>query len=207
MDNVMTYAGDLLEKTEAPEGAVGEHRVERFTVSKDESSFDQLRAAIGGSGRYTIPGTYTRLMRGDVPAGRWGSTVVMSDTPDEMRDHYSAVRMATGHCLIHGLGLGIVAEACLRKDDVTKVTVIELSSEVIQLIGPYLVEKWGERIEIIEADALTWKAPKGTRFGMAWHDIWDNICGDNLDDMKRLHRRYGRRVEWQGSWARHLCER
>jgi hypothetical protein len=192
-----------LQKTEAPEGKVGNHRIERFTVSEDESKLDQLRGLFGGRGRYTPPGTYTRLRRD----GSWGCTVVMSDTPDELRDHYSAVTAAKGHCLIHGLGLGIVAEACLRKDDVTKVTVIELSREVIQLIGPYLFETWGERIEIVNADALTWKAPKGERYGMVWHDIWDTICADNLDAMKLLHRRYGRRTDWQGSWARYLCER
>ena len=63
------------------------------------------------------------------------------------------------------------------------------------------------KLNIICADALEWKPPKGTRYNAVWHDIWDNICGDNLDDMKKLHRKYGRRTNWQGSWCRDQCER
>ena len=34
------------------------------------------------------------------------------------------------------------------------------------------------------------------------HDIWDDICLDNLETMATLHRKYGRRCDWQGSWKR-----
>ncbi len=198
---------DLLKKTEAPEAAVGEHRIERFTVNMVEAAEHQLQCAISWQrGRGIKPGTYTRLVRGQGAAGSFNATVVMSDTSAEINDHYDPVRESHGICLIHGLGLGIVAEACLRKDEVEKVIVIEKSEEVIELIGSYLEDKWGERIEIIQADCLEWEPPKGVRFGMVWHDIWDHICEDNLEDMKRLHRRYGRRSDWQGSWARELCE-
>jgi hypothetical protein len=39
---------------------------------------------------------------------------------------------------------------------------------------------------------------------VAWHDVWANICEDNLPLMARLHRRYGRRVNWQGSWSKEV---
>ena len=179
-----------MKKVEIPEGTSGAWRVERFDVSESEARFANIR------GRYIRPGTYTRLMR--------GGTVVMSDTPAEMNDHYMAVRHAKDHVLIHGLGLGMVLDACLEKPNVSKATVIELSEEVISLVAPFYKAKWGDKVEIIHADALVWTPPKQSFFGMVWHDIWDYICADNLDDMKRLHRRYGRRCEWQGSWAREL---
>lgn len=196
---------DLLQKTDVPEGRTENWAIGRFTVSEDASSMDRLQGLFGGTGRYTPPGDYTRLCR--ISEKRSFNNVVMSDTPDELRDHWSPVLEAHGHCLVHGLGLGIVAEACLRKEDVSKVTVIELESEVIGLVAPYLREKWGDRIEIIEANCLEWKPPKGVRYGMVWHDIWDSMCEDNLGDMHKLHRRYGRRTDWQGSWGRWWCER
>ena len=55
-------------------------------------------------------------------------------------------------------------------------------------------------------DALQFM-PRGMKFTVVWHDIWNHICSDNLPDMHKLHRKYGRRTDWQGSWARHLCER
>lgn len=151
--------------------------------------------AFKGGGRSCRPGTYTRLMR--------GSTLVMSDTPDEKRDHYDFVRRARGHVLIHGLGLGMVLGAVLGKLEVSSVTVIELSQDVINLVGASYDDP---RVTIVCADALTWEPPKGARFGAVWHDIWDDICSDNREDMKLLHRRYGRRSTWQGSWGRELME-
>jgi hypothetical protein len=135
-----------------------------------------------------------------------GSVLVMSDTPAEIRDHLSFIRKAAGHVLINGLGLGIVAEACLRKDEVTKVTVVELSEDVIALVGPTLQARWGDRLEIVNVSAFDYKPPKEVRYGTVWHDIWDYICSDNIEGMKKLHRKYGRRADWQGSWCRSECE-
>jgi hypothetical protein len=42
---------------------------------------------------------------------------------------------------------------------------------------------------------------------VAWHDIWNDLCGDNLPLMARLNRRYGRSVEWQGAWGQSWLRR
>lgn len=196
---------DLLQKTELPESRCGNHRIEKFEVSKSDADFHNLRCAINRqAGRSIAAGQYTRLVRGDGPANSFGSVVVMSDTPAELDDHYEPVYEAGGNCLIAGLGLGVVAEACLRKEAVEKVTIIELEQEVIDLVGPYLKEKYGSRVEIIHDDILTWKPPKGVKYLMAWFDIWDHICEDNLPEMKLLTRKYGKRAAWKGCWAREL---
>jgi hypothetical protein len=85
--------------------------------------------------------------------------------------------------------------------------VIEMSPDVISLVADFYRTKFGDKAEIIEADALTWKPPKGSFYGAVWHDIWPSISADNLPEMHALHRRYGRRCDWQGSWARGFCER
>ena len=185
-------------KVSVPEGESGLWKVEQFTVSKEDASFERMRSLFRG-GRYVPEGTYTRLTRG----GR----VIMSDTPDEIRDHSYIIRNAKGHVLINGLGIGMVLQACLEKPRVTKVTVIEKSPDVIDLVAPHYRERYGDKVEIIQADAFEWKPPKDVRYGAVWHDIWDNICGDNLPEMHKLHRKYGRRTDWQGSWGRELCER
>lgn len=193
---------NLLQKTKVPEGKAGDWYVERFDITKEQADTDALRNLFSFTySRKVEPGTYTRL----VCKGRG---VVMSDTPAELNDHWEPVYKANGHCLINGLGLGIVIEACLRKEEVEHVHVVEESEEVIRLVGPYLLEKWGaDRLTIHNADAFTFKPDTNLRFGMVWHDIWDTICADNLPEMHRLHRRYGRKADWQGSWCRSLCER
>lgn len=128
----------------------------------------------------------------------------MSDTPQEMRDHYVAVVNARGSCLINGLGLGMVLKAVLKKPEVADVTVVEISSEVLEMVSPHYQD---HRVTFVHASAFDYRPPKGKRYAMVWHDIWDFICADNIPEMQRLHRKYGRRADWQGSWARSQCER
>lgn len=177
----------LVEKVHVPEGSCGDWAVSRYTVSEAEA---RLSAMLDGR-RYVYPGTYAQLTH----RGR----IIMSDTPAEMRDHGEPVRRATGSVLINGLGLGMVLGAILAKPSVTDVTVVELAPEVIRLVGPTYADP---RLTIVCADAFDWQPPKGKRYDCVWHDIWPDICLDNLAEMTRLHRKYGRRCDWQGSWCR-----
>ena len=187
-------------KVDIPEGKSGIWRVERFTVTPQDENLERIRAIASSSsrGRFTLAGTYTRLMR--------GNELVMSDTPDEIRDHRGAIYEAKGNVLINGLGLGMMARAVLLKPEVDQVTVIEIDPDVIKLVGKYLISQFPMRLEIIKGDAFQYMPPKGIRYDMVWHDIFDNITADNLPLMSKLHRKYGKRTEWQGSWAKELCE-
>lgn len=171
-----------------PEGQSGAWRIERFEIT----AYDSAMSVFSFGGRAPRPGTYTRLMR--------DRTVVMSDTPAEMRDHMSAVHNAAGDVLINGLGLGMVLQACLDRTQVTSATVVELSPDVIALVAPHYQERYGDRLRIVQASAFDYK-PDLPRYGMVWHDIWDDLCTDNLPEMTRLKRKYARRADWQGCWS------
>jgi len=149
-------------------------------------------------GREVTPGTYKRLMRNE--------ETIMSNTPaeiDDLLEFIYAVKKHGTNVLINGLGLGVALTAVLKNEKVQSVTVVELSQDVIDLVGPTYKDP---RVEIIHADALKFTPPKNKRYSHVWHDIWDNICEDNLPDMHKLHRKYGRRCDWQGSWCRYDCE-
>jgi hypothetical protein len=233
-------------KVDLPEGTSGDWSIEHFTVGNQDAAWENLRSMVSGSGRGVPEGTYTML--------KCGGQTIMSDTPDEIRDHMGAIAEAErrgGHVLINGLGLGMVAATILNAElhceecngyphrggctcqpvacscdgydeencptprgvpvaakryAVDKVTVIENSPDVIALVGPTLTERYGDRLEIIEADAFTYKPPKGIRYSVVWHDIWPDLCEDNLKTMGTLHRRYGKRCDWQGSWGKELLQ-
>lgn len=185
-------------KVDLPLGKSGEWSIEKFEVTKEQEKIERMRAVFG-DGRWVPEGTYTAL--------RHLGQVVMSDTPDEIRDHYSIIRNAKDHILINGLGLGVVLQACIEKDSVTHVTVIEKSPDVIKLCGEFYKEKYGNKLTIINEDAFEYKPPKNIKYGAVWHDIWTNISEENLSGMHKLHRKYGKRTNWQGSWARGYCER
>jgi hypothetical protein len=183
-----------------PEGTSGDWQVRRFTVTPEDERVSRLRAVISSSsrGRWVPAGTYTGLYH--------NGEVIMSDTPDEIRDHYDPIFMARGRCLVNGLGLGVVVNAMLQRPGVDHVTVVEIAPEVIDLVGRHWQAKYRDQLEIIQADAFTWKPPRGSRYDVVWHDIWPNLSADNLEEMRELHRKYARRCKWQGSWGREICE-
>ena len=188
-------------RVDVPIGHTRNFYVEHFTVSEEDAKRFNLRLILNFQwDRKIKPGTYTRLRR------RGFHDPIMSDTPAEISDLTPFFQKAKGNILINGLGLGVCLEACTKIPEVLNVTVIEISKEVIKLVGPHYQKKLKERLEIINADTLEWKPPKGVRYDVVWHDIWDNICADNLEQMKLLHRRYGKRCDWQGSWCRDMCE-
>jgi hypothetical protein len=186
-------------KVDVPEGKSGNWSVEKFTVSKEDSNRDRMMAAINprSMGRFTPPGTYTQLKR--------GGTIIMSDTPDEIRDHIYFITRAYGNVLIAGLGLGMVLNAVATNHDVEKVTVVEQSADVIKLVADhYRAKPYGHKLEIVNADIFDWKPAKGVTYDHSWMDIWDNLCTDNLDEMAILNRKFARICKSKGCWGREL---
>ena len=180
----------LLRKVKLPFGVDGPWRVAPMPVSKEDSKLGAIGMKFG---RWVPPGDYTALYR--------GGTLVMSDTPDELRDHTQPVREAKGHVLIAGLGLGCVLQAILDKDGVEKVTAIERSAEVIRLVAPTYLKRYKKRFEIIHADIREWRPPEDAHYCAAWFDIWNELCTDNLKEMSKLRRRFKRHATWIGSWG------
>lgn len=189
-------------KVNVPEAEKGDWRIKHITVSDEDENRGRTRACNPSSmGRFVPVGTYTMLYN---KGSMW-----MSDTPDEMKDHLEPISQARRkgeHVLINGLGIGMVAGAVAALENVTGVTVIENSPEVIALVGPSLTERFGSKVKIIEADSYTYAPPKGLRYSVVWHDIWIDLCTDNLQLMAKLHRKYGRRADWQGSWGKELLQ-
>lgn len=189
-----------------PEGKSGEFAVERFEITDAQVR----RAAIRDGGRaYTPPGTYTKLSQ--------GSRLWMSDTHAERHDHDDIVRAMKqagdgAKILITGLGLGMVLNAALQLDNIARIDVIEKERDVIDLVGPHYIEKsktTGIHLNIFHADAYGKPAEleRGMRWDIAYHDIWENISGDNWDEMKRLKRVYNRVVGYQDCWLADECQR
>ena len=179
-----------------PEGKRGKWGVEKFKVSPSEARFFNARQVYNGRGREILPGIYRRL----IYEGRWHP--VMSTVPAEINDLMSVFLYAEGNVLINGLGLGIAVKICLDKPEVSRVTVIELDPDVIELVGSHYLKRDPERLKIIQGNAFEWKPPNGMRYDFVWHDIWDEICGDNWGEYKKLHRKYAKLAKIQVSWCR-----
>ena len=140
-------------------------------------------------GRFVPAGTYTGLFEGSKSTDPW-----MTDTPDELEDHFSFIHGAHGDVLITGLGLGVVTRGCLINENVRSVTVVEISPDVITLVAPWLRAFTdslpSKRLTVIQGDAMLW-TPLDDRpgFSCTWHDIWQFICETNMEDFAELRER------------------
>lgn len=188
---------------------IGSWVVEPFTVDEAAARNGEISAIFNYSNRFAPAGDYTRLVRG----GPWPrGTLVMSDTPDEISDHGAAFHQAkrSERILINGLGLGCLLRGVLSLDNVRHVDVVEISGELVEAMLENADWCRDPRVTIHVADAFTMKFPVGTTWDMAWHDVWDNLSGDNLGDglnhdgYGTLNRKYGGRVQWQGAWGQEL---
>ena len=181
-----------------PDGQAGDWWVSSFQVTAEEARRFNLYQNIHPERgfRHIHPGTYKKLL--------YKHEVVMSDTPAEMQDHHHFIHMAHGSVLLTGLGLGMVLGELLKKKDVKHIMVLEKSLDVIKLVAGHYQQA---DLEIINADALTWKIPKGVHYDFIWHDIWNGICADNLESMRKLKRRFARCSPWQGCWCEIECMR
>ena len=183
---------------DVPDGKSGDWEVASFEITEQAARMFNLRQMLNGHRRVVEVGHYKKLTR----CGH----IIMSNTIAEINDHMvfiSAAEYYGGDILINGLGLGVALKEILTSDKVTSVTIIEKEQDVINLVADtYLKDA---RVLVIKADALEYKASVGRRFSVVWHDIWDDITSDNLETMGTLHRKYGRRCDWQGSWLKETC--
>ena len=137
---------------------------------------------------------YTVLLRAgsDMP--------IMQDSRGEYREHQWLWDNAAGDVLIGGLGLGMVHEVLKNNSNVTSVTVIENSQDVIDLVWPHCVKD--ETFTLIKADIETWTPPQGSSWDVAWFDTWDVKNSLGWDAYKNLMQtRYSSYCTKIGFWG------
>lgn len=152
------------------ERKVGDYALEKFEIGENN-----LYAMLHG-----IPcGKYIRL--------RHGIEVVMSDTDMEKMTNARFVANAHGNVLIGGLGIGMILLAIQDKTDIEKITVVEKSAEVIELVKDQL--PLNSKVEIVHSDV--WEYVPSCKFNTIYMDIWNFINTDVYKgSMKPLLSRY-----------------
>jgi hypothetical protein len=98
------------------------------------------------------------------PEGTW-----MSDIPSEVvQMHDEFAKRARGRVLIGGLGLGIAARMAMANPRVDSVTVVELSAEVIQMVGPFT-----PGVEIVHGNIFDFvRSLQPGQFDCVFFDTW-----------------------------------
>lgn len=129
----------------------------------------------------------------------------MSIKPSELETLTDSISKAHGRVLTFGLGLGYYAYMVSQKAEVSLVTVVERSKEVIELFKKYILPQFGhpEKVKIISSDAFeyidTVMTPGMYDYVLAdlWHDVTDGM-DLYLKFKKREHRFPGTAFDY---WA------
>lgn len=79
----------------------------------------------------------------------------MSLTPAEIMSMRSGLRFAKGHTVVAGLGLGHLLIDVTKKKTVKKVTLVEISQELVNWLYPRIKPYLGMDVEVIVGDAKT----------------------------------------------------
>jgi hypothetical protein len=128
------------------------------------------------------------------PAGKlW-----MSDTPQERMMMYNNAMQSRGHILIGGLGLGMYPQYAAAR--ATRLTIVERSWAVIDIVGPALEQALKDLtgfknlsglrpipFEIIRADVDDFLAAEpSVRYDTVFLDTWDTLDARRLPHVNRL---------------------
>lgn len=170
-----------------------------------------LRFVVNGQSVYVVGKASERLSAFCARALDKAGVVVSVDSQWSLRNRDGTVLdqddAPDGNVLIAGLGLGMILHPILGKPEVARVTVLERSEHVIKLVGPTV--RSSPKLDIIQANVFDWVPPKGSpKWNVIYFDIWAHLDIENLAEMARLHRKFGRYRDkadpdnWMESWAR-----
>lgn len=176
-----------------------EFEIVHYELTEEEVKWAQFRDAVNFRREHygQKPGTLVHLKN------KYG-TIMMADSEMEHRTNKPFLWKANGNVLIGGLGLGMILLAVQAKEEVNSVTIVEIHQEIIDLVASQL--PLNGKVEVVHGDIFEWYPPKGIKYDTIYFDIWDNICGDNYEEMKKLHRRFARRLNrdnpncWMSCW-------
>lgn len=124
-----------------------------------------------------------------------GRETWMSISPLEIESAEIGIRLARGHVLIFGLGMGWAAAATAMHDAVTHVTIVERDREILELhrmldLFAQLPEPNRSKIHIVEGDALTYRPDHPVDLLMP--DIWLPLVSDGrVDEVRAMQANVG----------------
>ena len=95
---------------------------------------------------------------------------IMQDSEAEYNEHQWLWDNATGDVLIGGLGIGLVNQVLIDNPNITSVTIIENSQDVIDLVWEHCSKD--ERFTLIQENIETWEIPTDSSWDIAWFDTW-----------------------------------
>ena len=126
--------------------------------------------------------------RYDFPAVLENAREWMTLLPNETVTTRPAIDKASGRVLTFGMGLGYFAYHAAMKEEVTSVTVVDLSEDVLSLFREIILPQIpnGHKIKLVCRDAFDFaETEMAGNFDFVFADIWHD-AGDGIDPYLRM---------------------
>lgn len=163
-----------------PEGTAGKYRIKHLHYpAKHVFHTSTFRTTLIG-GQADHPIAFRKAVRFHQLSGPTG--VWMTDEPVEQAQANRVFHDYRGHVLVGGLGLGYAATRIAERPAVRHVTIVELSTEVIQLVAPFLPRRVQNKITVVPMDLIAYLKERAAGryttepvvFDRAFYDIWQS---------------------------------
>ena len=131
----------------------------------------------------------------------------MLDAPSEARTNDRPASIARGNIITFGLGIGYFAYMALRNPNVTSITIVERSSEVIDLFKTAILPQFDidKPIHIINGDAFDYFNEETlSKYDYCYVDIWQSGY-DGLFLIEKLLEQYNPPLETCDFWIEDSC--
>lgn len=184
----------------------GQFKTEYIVMDEDFIKLEKMRAAANPRMYYEVldlaPGTYVKLI--DTKT----NSLLMSDTPMELRTNSEFINKAHGQILIGGLGLGIVLLAIQDKPEVRGITVVEKHQKLVDFILARI--PYNEKVVVYTRDIFEFiPHDEDVKYDTIYFDIWNDLSASNYPETKTLHKRFRKYLNrkenpnvWMDSWRR-----
>lgn len=177
-----------------PPGEKGEAQISHFEVSEQDISIYNIRASMNRTDPMKV-GKFVKL--------KINGKLMMTDTEGERRSNAEIFYAANGKCLIGGLGLGMLVCGLMKKEEVTNITVVEKSQDVIDLVLPHIQQIATKPLHVVHSDIFNYTTKE--KFDTIYMDIWGDLSTDDLKSMSTLNRKFGRNLNRTNPNAIRMC--
>ena len=119
----------------------------------------------------------------------------MSITPNEINTMKPYIDQASGDVLVLGLGLGYYPFMVSQKENVKKITIVELDQNIIDIFNNHLLPLFPhkEKIKIVKGEAVSYLRKDTAHHNYVFADLWHNPEDGlplylELKELEREHR-------------------
>ena len=132
---------------------------------------------------------------------------IMSSNLFERLTNQNFIDTVKGDVIIFGLGLGLIIFPLLEDEEVTSITVIDNSIDIINNIGP-IIKNYdvNDKLTIIQGDAFTYyQQLNDVKFDIMYFDYWNIVDSTIYNDMETLKELYKNNIKDTGQ-IMYWCE-